>query len=151
MPVSPAIGIHRHFVQSADHRHVTRIGSGVHLALLVGLVLLIDVLLLLLDLNLDILDPGFDLDVVARSNSNTACGDGVGSRCHGVGAGSGLSVVPNVGDASNARLVAALCAFTLSWPACCSSSALASALDVASIPSSTANRSPVCSTSTSPE
>ena len=108
------------------------------------LVLLLDVLLLLLERNLDIIDPGVDVDVVARSKNDTAVS---GYRCR---AGSTVPAspvgAPNVGEASNARLVAALWALRLSWIAFCSSEALASASEVASTPSSTANSAPVCST-----
>ena len=49
------------------HIHVTRIiRRGIGRAVLLGLVLLLDILLLLRDLNLDVLDPCCDLDVVAR-------------------------------------------------------------------------------------
>ena len=80
MTTVPAIS-----VAALLHRHVTRIiRRGIGRAILIGIVRLIDVLLLLLDLNLDVLDPGFDLGVVARSNSNTACG--VASDCRaGIG------------------------------------------------------------------
>ena len=117
------------------HRHVTRIvRRGIGRAILVGIIRLIDVLLLLLDLNLDVLDPCFDLGVVDRSNSNTAYGLGLGAlRVAGVGLALPVAV-PNVGAAVKEAVGVAVWLFSLPWSAICSRSALASDLASASMP-----------------
>ena len=151
--------LHREQIAGLLHINFASIGLGNRLAILLGRVVLIDVLLLLRELNLDVVDAGFDLGVPTSKLVRAATAK-VLNVASAVKATVGVCVA---GGVNGRRLIAWL--LLLLCTATCSRSASASATDDASMPSPSwregamarskitvpAVSVPLCSTNTSPE